>query len=344
VLKKATHLTSTVEPPYRPGMDRRRFLLTSLAGALAAPLAGEAQPAGKIPRIGWLTSSVVHTPNVEAFRDGMRTLGYPEVRLEVRAAAGRVDRLPALAAELISLNVDVIVTDGGPAATAAKQATAATPIVIGAATTEFLVRQELIGSLARPGGNVTGFTISTGAELYGKRLELLREAMPSLSRILVIWNPSNEGARASLRAIEAAAKALGVQAQPIAASDIEELDRRLSGAVRGPAVAMLTVADAFLWSQRARIVSTAARHRLPGMYPEREFAVEGGLMAYGGSVPDNFRRAAGYVDRILKGAKPADLPVQQPTKFELIVNLKTAKALGLTIPPSLLARADQVIE
>jgi putative ABC transport system substrate-binding protein len=325
-------------------MDRRRLLLTSLAGAFAAPLAAEAQPAGKIPRIGWLTSSVVHTPNVEAFRDGMRTLGYPEVRLEARAAAGRVDRLSALAAELISLNVDVIVTDGGPAATAAKQATAATPIVIGAATTEFLVRQELIGSLARPGGNVTGFTLSTGAELYGKRLELLREAMPSLSRILVIWNPSNEGARASLRAIEAAAKALGVQAQPIAASDIEELDRRLSGAVRGPAVAMLTVADAFLWSQRARIVSTAARHRLPGMYPEREFAVEGGLMAYGGSVPDNFRRAAGYVDRILKGAKPADLPVQQPTKFELVINLKTAKALGLTIPPSLLARADQVIE
>jgi putative ABC transport system substrate-binding protein len=196
-------------PPYGAGMDRRRFLLTWLAGAVAAPFAAEAQPAGKIPRIGWLTSSVVHTPNVEAFREGMRTLGYPEVRLEVRAAAGRVDRLSALATELISLNVDVIVTDGGPAATAAKQATAATPIVIGAATTEFLVRQELVGSLARPGGNVTGFTISTGAELYGKRLELLREAMPSLSRILVIWNPSNEGARASLRAIEGAARRSG---------------------------------------------------------------------------------------------------------------------------------------
>jgi putative tryptophan/tyrosine transport system substrate-binding protein len=331
-------------PLHDPGMDRRRFLLTSLAGALAAPLAAEAQPAVKIPRIGWLTNSVVHTPNVEAFRDGMRTLGYPEVRLEVRAAAGRVDRLSALAAELISLNVDVIVTDGGPAATAAKQATAATPIVIGAATTEFLVRQELVESLARPGGNVTGFTISTGAELYGKRLELLREAMPSLSRILVIWNPSNEGARDSLRAIEASAKALGVQAQPIAASDIEELDRGLSGAVGSPAVAMLTVADAFLWSQRARIVSRAAQRRLAGMYPEQEFAVEGGLMAYGSSVPDNFRRAAGYVDRILKGAKPADLPVQQPTKFGLVINLKTAKALGLTIPPSLLARADQIIE
>jgi putative ABC transport system substrate-binding protein len=249
-------------------MDRRRFLLTSLAGVLAAPLAAEAQQADRTPRIGWLTSSVVHAPNVEAFRAGMRALGYPEVRLEVRAAAGRVERLPALAAELLALNVNVIVTDGGPAATAATQATATTPVVIGAATTEFLVRQNLVASLGRPGGNVTGFTISTGAELYGKRLELLREAMPSLSRILVIWNPSNEGARASLRAIEGAAKALGVQAHPIAASDIEELDRRLNGVVRSPAVAMLTVADAFLWSQRARIVSMAARRHLPGMYPE----------------------------------------------------------------------------
>ena len=325
-------------------MDRRRFLLTSLAGAVAAPIAARAQQAGKIPKIGWLTSSLVHAPNVEAFREGMRALGYPEVRLEVRAAAGRVDRLSALAAELLSLNVDIIVTDGGPAATAAKQATATTPIVIGAATTEFLMRQELVGSLARPGGNVTGFTISTGAELYGKRLDLLREAIPSLSRVVVVWNPSNEGARTSLPAIEAATKALGVQVQPIEASDIEELERRLSGAVRSPGAAMLTVADAFLWSQRARIVSLAARHRLPGMYPKREFALEGGLMAYGSSVPDNFRRAAGYVDRILKGTKPADLPIEQPTKFDLVINLRTAKALGLTIPPSLLLRADRVIE
>jgi putative tryptophan/tyrosine transport system substrate-binding protein len=200
-------------------MDRRRFLLTSLAGVVAAPLGAEAQQAGKIPKIGWLTSSLVHAPN-----------------------------------------------------------------------------------------------------------------------------PSNEGARTSLPAIEAATKALGVQVQPLAASDIEELDRRLSGAVRSPGAAMLTVADAFLWSQRARIVSLAARHCLPGMYPEREFALEGGLMAYGSSVPDNFRRAAGYVDRILKGVRPADLPIEQPTKFDLVINLKTAKALGLTIPPSLLLRADQVIE
>jgi putative ABC transport system substrate-binding protein len=274
----------------------------------------------------------------------MHALGYPEVRLEVRAAAGRVDRLSTLAAELLALNVDVIVTDGGPAATAAKQATATTPIVIGAATTEFLVREKLVASLARPGGNVTGFTISTGAELYGKRVGLLREAIPSVTRVVVVWNPSNEGARTSLPAIETATRALGVQVESIAASDIEELDRRLGSAVRGSAAAMLTVADAFLWSQRGRIVSLAARHRLPAMYPEREFALDGGLMAYGSSVRENFRRAAGYVDRILRGTRPADLPVEQPTQFDLVINLKTAKTLGLTIPPSLLLRADQLIE
>jgi putative tryptophan/tyrosine transport system substrate-binding protein len=322
-------------------MDRRRFLLTSLAGAISGPLISDAQ---QIPRIGWLTNSVVHTANVEAFREGMRALGYPEVRLEFRAAAGRVDRLSALTAELVALKVDMIITDGGPAAIAAKQATATIPIVIGAATTEFIMQQGLVRSLARPGGNITGFTISTGTELYGKRIQLLREAIPRLSRIFVVWNPRNEAAQMSLQAVEAAANAIGVQSQPIAAPDIEQLERGLGDASRNPAAAVLTVADAFLWSQRARIVSLATRHRLPGMYPEREFAVEGGLMAYGSSVPDNFRRAAGHVDKILKGAKPADIPVEQPTQFDLVINLKAAKALGLTIPPSLLARADQVIE
>ena len=322
-------------------MDRRRFLLTSLAGGICGPLISGAQ---QIPRIGWLTNSVVHTANVEAFREGMRALGYPEVRLELRAAAGRVDRLPALTAELISLKVDMIITDGGPAAIAAKQATATIPIVIGAATTEFIMQQGLVRSLARPGGNITGFTISTGTELYGKRVQLLREAIPRLRRILVVWNPRNEAAQISLQAVETAGNAIGVQSQPIAAADIDQLERGLDDATRSPAGAVLTIADAFLWSQRARIVSLATRHRLPGMYPEREFAVEGGLMAYGSSVPDNFRRAAGHVDKILKGGKPADIPVEQPTKFELVINLKTGKALGLTIPPSLLALADQVIE
>jgi putative ABC transport system substrate-binding protein len=324
-------------------VDRRAFV-AGVAATLATPLAAGAQVADRVPRIGWLTNSLVHTPNVEAFRDGMRALGYREIRLEVRAAAGRVERLSALATELLSLRVEVIVTDGGPAAVAAKQATATTPIVIGAASTEFLMQQEVVESLARPGGNVTGFTISTGTELYGKRLELLREAIPGLERVVVVWNPSNDGARGSLSAIEVAGKALGVRIQPIAAADLEQLDRRLGAAAGGQAAAMLTVADAFLWSQRKRIVTLAARHRLPAIYPEREFAMAGGLMAYGSSVPDNFRRAAGYVDRILKGARPADLPVEQPTKFDLVVNLKAARALGLSIPPSLLLRADQVIE
>ena len=322
-------------------MDRRRFLLASLAGAISGPLISDAQ---QIPRIGWLTNSVVHTANVEAFREGMRAIGYPEIRLEFRAAAGRVDRLSALTAELVALKVDMIITDGGPAAIAAKQATATIPIVIGAATTEFVMQQGLVRSLARPGGNITGFTISTGTELYGKRIQLLREAILRLSRILVVWNPRNEAAQMSLQVVEAAANAIGVQSQPIAAPDIEQLERGLGDATRNPATAILSVADAFLWSQRARIVSLASRHRLPGMYPEREFAVEGGLLAYGSNVPDNFRRAASHVDKILKGAKPADLPVEQPTKFDFIINLKTAKALGLTIPQSLLARADQVIE
>jgi putative ABC transport system substrate-binding protein len=319
---------------------RRAFLIGGLA-ALAAPRAVPAQPK---PRIGWLTSSIIHTANVEAFREGMRALGYADVHLELRAAAGQVNRLSALAAELVSLNVDVIVTDGGPAATAAKQATATLPIVFGAATSEFLAQEGLIRSLARPGGNITGFTISTGTELYGKRIELLREAIPRLQRIFVVWNPRNAAARTSLQAIEKAAAALGILSEPIAAPDVEPLERSLAAAVPSPATAMLTVADAFLWSQRARIVALASRHRLPAMYPEREFAVEGGLMAYGTSVPDNFRRAAGHVDKILKGARPGDIPVEQPVKFDLVINLKSSRALGLSIPPSLLLRADQVID
>jgi len=274
----------------------------------------------------------------------MRSLGYGEIRLIVRAADGRTDKLAALAAELLALKVDVIVTDGGPAATAAKEATTTTPIVIGAATTDFVMQQKLVASLAHPGANITGFTISTGAELGGKRLELLREAVPHLTRVLVIWNPTNDGARMGLPAIESAARVFGTQLQLLPASDIAELERRLRETGTKAGTAMLTVADAFLWSQRKHIVALAGRFQLPAMYPEPEFALDGGLMAYGSTVPENFRRAAGYVDRILRGTKPADLPVEQPTKFELVINLKTAKALGLTIPPSLLVRADQVIE
>ncbi len=323
-------------------MDRRTFL--SLAsGVLAVPLGAEAYQSDKAPHIGWLTSSVVHTRNVDAFRQGLRALGYTEVSLEFRAAAGHMDRLPSLAADLLALGVDLFITDGGPAAFAAKRATATVPIVIGAIGGD-LVRMGLIASLGHPGGNVTGFTISTGADLYGKRLELLRETMPTLSRVAIVWNPRNKDTLADLPIIETAARTLGLRVDVIGAQDVQEVERAFGRAIRNRAGAVLMVADAFFWGERGQLVTLAARQRLPAMYPEVEFVEVGGLMAYGPNVSDNFRRAATYVDRILKGAKPADLPVEQPTKFELVINLKTAKALGLAIPPSILQRADQVIE
>jgi len=259
-----------------------------------------------------------------------------------RAAEGQFDRLAGLAAELVALDVDVIVTDGGPAAVAAGRATSTMPIVIGA-TAGDLVREGLVASLPRPGGNVTGLTISTGPDLYGKRLELLREALPSLTRVAAVWNPRNEANRASNASIERAGRALGVQVESVPARNVQEIERGMEAA-RARVGAMLVVADAFLWSLRARIAALAARHRLPAIYPETEFAEAGGLMAYGPNVPDNFRRAAAYVDKILKGAKPADLPIEQPTKFELLVNLRAAKGLGLVLSPSLLHRADRIIE
>ena len=323
-------------------MDRRTFL-TLASGFLALPLGAEAQQSDRAPHIGWLTSSVVHTRNVDAFRQGLRAFGYTEVRLEFRAAAGHMDRLPSLAADLLALGVDLFITDGGPAAFAAKHATATVPIVIGAIGGD-LVRMGLIASLRHPGGNVTGLTISTGADLYGKRLELLRETMPTLSRVTIVWNPRNKDTRADLPTIETAGRTLGLRVDVIGAQDVQEVERAFGLAIRNHAGAVLMVADAFFWGERGQLVTLAARQRLPAMYPEVEFVEVGGLMAYGPNVSDNFRRAAAYVDKILKGAKPGDLPVEQPTKFELFINLKTAKALGLTIPPSLLQRADQVIE
>ena len=323
-------------------MDRRTFIGTLAGGLVAGPLAAQAQKA-ETPRVGWLTSSVVHTRNVDAFRQGMSALGYRDISIELRAAAGQIDRLPALAAELLALGVDVIVTDGGPAVVAARQATATVPIVIGV-TAGDLVRQGLVASLARPGGNVTGFTISTGPELYGKRLGLLREAVPTMTRVAVVRNPRNEANQILMAIIDTAAKALAIQLEVIEARDADEIERAFSKAARSRAGGVLMVADAFLWSQRGHIVALAAQQRIPVMYPEVEFVQVGGLMSYGPNVTDNFRRAATYVDKILRGAKPADLPVEQPTKFELNINLKTAKALGITIPQSLLLRADEVIQ
>jgi putative ABC transport system substrate-binding protein len=319
-------------------MTHRRAFLGTLGAALAwRPVGALGQAPAKPPRIGWLTSSVVHTRNVEAFRRELQTLGYRDISLEVRAAEGKMDRLPALAAALAALPLDVIVTDGGPAIVAAKGATSTIPIDIGAAAID-LVQQGVVASLARPGGNVTGFLISTGVELDGKRLELLREALPSLARVAVVWNPRNDANTNKLASLEAPARALGVQLESVQARDVQDIERALGGGGRRRMDAMLALADAFLWSQRERVVAVAARHRLPAMYAELEFTESGGLMAYGPSVADNFRRAAGYVDRILKGAKPADLPIEQPATLELMINLKTARALGLLIPQSLLVR------
>jgi putative ABC transport system substrate-binding protein len=322
-------------------MNRRAFV-TGLGALLAAPLAAQAQQGGA-PRIGWLTSSVVHTRNVDAFRRGMRDLGHRDVNLEFRAAAGDVERLPGLAAELVAVNVEVIVIDGGPALIAARRATTTIPIVIGAAATD-LVGEGVVPSLARPGGNITGFMISTGAEIYGKRLELLREAIPTVTRVAVVLNPRNQASMLTRSSIEAAARALSIQLDVIEAADAQQLERALAAKARGRVDGLLTTADAYLWSLRDRLVAISAQRRLPAIYPEVEFVEAGGLMAYGPNVPDNFRRAAGYVDKILKGTKPGDLPIEQPARFDFAINLKTAKALGLTIPPSLLLRADQVIE
>jgi ABC-type uncharacterized transport system substrate-binding protein len=323
-------------------VDRRSFLLTSLAGAFTVPFAGQAQPGRQVPRIGWLTSSVIHELNLNAFRDGMRALGYNEVAIEFRAAGGHTDRIPALAADLERLKVDVILIDGGAAAAATKHAISDVPVVVGAMADP--VRERIVASLARPGGNITGFSISVGPELNGKRLELIREAVPGLVRVAVVWNESNPMSKRGVEDVASAAKKLAISVMPLGAPDASAISRAFADAARTRAGAVLTLSDAFLWSQRAHIVALAARYRLPAVYPEPEFVTAGGLLAYGPNIPDNFRRAAAYVDRILKGAKPGDLPIEQPTKFDLVINLKTAKALGLTIPPSLLARADQVID
>jgi putative tryptophan/tyrosine transport system substrate-binding protein len=323
-------------------VTNRRTFLALAVGALGTSPRAYAQQGGKPPRVGWLTSSVIHKANVDAFREGMRSVGYPDVTIEFQAAAGESAKLPALAAALVSLKVDVIVTDGAAAAVAAKQATSVIPVVMGAIGDP--VADSVVTSLARPGGNITGLSISTGGELHGKRLELLREIVPTVRRLAVIWNPRNPASRRNLTEAETTGHTLSVQILPLEASNQIEIDRAFSAATETRVGALMTLPDAFLWSLRSRIVTLAARHRLPAMYPEPEFVTAGGLIAYGPNVPANFRRAAVYVDKILKGAKPGDLPIEQPTKFELLINLKTAKALGLTIPPALLLRADQVIE
>jgi ABC-type uncharacterized transport system substrate-binding protein len=328
-------------------MDRRRFLLTSLAGALAAPLAAGAQQAGKVYRVGFLSNgwSTASAQVVGAFRQGLRELAWVEgqnIVIEYRWAEGRSDRLPDLTAELVRLRVDVLVASAAAATRAAKEATTTTPIV--SVGVQDPVALGAVQSLARPRGNITGLTLTGGLAIVGKQLELLKETVPAVSRVAVLWNPANPMLRQQLRETEIAARSLSVQLQPVEARSPDEFDRAFSMIIRGRVEALLVTTDPMFAAQGTRLATLAARNRLPAMYGLRRHVEAGGLIAYGANELDVWRRAASYVDRILKGAKPADLPMEQPTRFELVINLKTAKALGLTIPPSLLARADQVIE
>jgi len=291
------------------------------------------------------TSSTVSPRPVEAFRQGLRGLGWVEgqnIVIEYRSAEGRYDRLPDLAADLVRLKVDIIAAAGTAATTAAKNATRAIPIVmIGVGDP---VGLELIASLARPGGNVTGLTFSVGMETAGKGLELLKEALPKVRRVAVLTNPANPGQPLALKNVKAAARSLGMQLQLLEARGPDEFDGTFAAMAKERVGALLVVSEAMFNIHRVRLADLAARNKLPSMHGFREDAEAGGLMSYGPDLANLFRRSATYVDKILKGAKPGDLPVEQPTKFELVINLKTAKALGLTIPASVLSRADQVIE
>jgi putative tryptophan/tyrosine transport system substrate-binding protein len=327
---------------------RLAFSITLLLGGLFSPVAAEAQQATKVARIGYLATNLAGNPHGrEAVRQGLRDLGYVEGRnvvIEYRDAEGKLERLPALAAELVALKVDVIVTASTAAALAAKQATRTLPIVFAVAADP--VTDGLVTSLARPGGNVTGLSLLS-PELVGKCQEHLKRAVPGVSRVAVLWQPGTYGERTEkdmLKAADVAARALGVRLQVVEARSPADFDRAFSDMTRARAGALTVLGGGMFFGERRRLVALTAKNRLPAVYPQREYVDAGGLMAYGPSLADMYRRAATYVDKILKGAKPGDLPVEQPTKFELVINLKTAKALGLTIPPSVLGRADHVVE
>jgi putative ABC transport system substrate-binding protein len=313
---------------------------------LAAPLAAGATPAGKrVARIGYLDGASLNSARIEAVRQALRELGYVEgqnIAFEWRSADGKADRLPGLAAELVRLKVDVIVTGGAGATGPAKQATSTIPIVMAEDTDP--VGSGFVASLARPGGNITGLSTLHPA-ISGKRLEILKEVLPRLSRVAFFGTSTWVGNAQGLRETELAAAALGVKLQYLDVADPKGFATAFQAAGKGQAeAALMLVWNPILNPRRKDIAELAVRSRLPTVFRDREHVQSGGLMAYGPNIPDLFRRAATFVDKILKGAKPADLPIEQPTKLELVINLKTAKALGLTIPPSVLARADEVIQ
>jgi putative ABC transport system substrate-binding protein len=325
-------------------MDRRAFIGRVAGGLLTAPLAARAQQLGKIYRIGILEPipATQNAANLDALRKGLRDLGYIEGRnliIEYRSADGRAERFPDLASELVRLKVDLIVTRGTPAAKAAKHATGTIPVVMATMGDP----RAIVASFAQPGGNITGVT-TFSTELTGKRIELLKELVPSLSRVALLHNMGNPAAPPEWEETKTAARSLGLQAELLDVRGQDDLGRAFELAVRQHVDTLLIGFDGLTQMHQQTIVDLVARNRLPAVYPAREFVEAGGLIAYAVNYPDLYLRFASFVDKIFKGAKPAELPVQQPTKFELVINLKTAKVLGLTIPQSVLLRADELIQ
>ena len=326
-------------------MNKKIYWLALGAMLFALCMPAEAQQPTKIPRIGYLSGSSPSTSPArrKAFQQGLRELGYVEgknIIIEWRFAEEKFDRLPALAAELVRLKVDIIVTAGPQATRPAKQATSTIPIVM--AQDPDPIGDGFVASLARPGGNITGLS-SLAPELSGKQLELMKEIVPKLSHVAVFGTSINPGNAQNLKEVELAAKAFGVKLQYLDVLSPDDIETAFQAASKPRADAVLMLPGSVLVLRRAQLTDLAVKSRLPAIYPQTEFTEAGGLMYYGTNTPDLFRRAATYVDKILKGAKPGDLPVEQPTKFEFIINLKAAKQIGLTIPPNVLARADKVI-
>jgi putative ABC transport system substrate-binding protein len=327
-------------------MMNRRAFVTGLGVVLAAPRVAEAQPATKVWRVGLLVGVAPPPPAfTRAFNGRLSALGYVEgqnLEILLRNYAGSPDRAAKMADELVALKPDVLVAMAPPAAHAAKQATTTIPVIFSAAGGP--VETGLVSNLVRPGGNVTGLSLDVGPEINAKQLQILRDAIGGRMRISLLWNPNMVGINEYVDQATRAARIYSIQLQSLPIRSVDDLEPTFRAAAQNNSSAILALADTVMLVQRAKVVALAAVYRLPAMFPFREFPDAGGLMSYGPSLEAIYARTAEYVDKILKGAKPGDLPVEQPTKFELVINLKTAKALGLTIPPSLLLRADQVIE
>jgi ABC-type uncharacterized transport system substrate-binding protein len=325
-------------------MQVKFFFYILSAVILTTTDAADAQQQAKVPKIGWLGARSASAPAREVFTRELRSLGYTEgknITFEYRYAEGKLDRLPALVDKLVRLNVDVLLTPSTPATVAGKNATRTIPIVFYSGSDP--VAAGLVDSLARPGGNITGFT-TVSAVLAGKRLELLREIVPKLARVAALWNPQDPSSAQSWKESQLPAREMGLQLHSMEVNRADKFESAFKEATKASSAALALMASPFFFSNQKQIVDLAAKHRLPAIYANGEFVASGGLMSYGADEDEAYRRAAVFVDKILKGTKPADIPVEQPTKFELVMNLKAAKQIGLAIPPNVLARADKVIK